>query len=104
MSQQNQTPVITPKTEQSKPKRVITPAATKSALLVVTKHVLASPYFNPTNRAYVERIQAKVLADKRPTENEVAGLFKIERGVNYTAQAEAKARLAAAKPIGGESA
>lgn len=75
----------------------------KQALTKCLAFVLNNKHLNPVNRAYIERIDEKVHTGKRPTDNEIAGLFKIERGILHAVRVENKAILDSAKRIGEDS-
>jgi len=101
-----QTVPLTPKESKRKERAAAIKAAesTYSSIKSVVDRVLASKHLNPKNVAYIQRMSDKLAAGKRLTDNEVAGLTKIQRAVEATSAEAAKAYLATAKRIGEDKA
>lgn len=61
---------------------------------------IAAEFIHPESAKFVQRIRGKVLANKRLTDNETQGLFRIERAVSKLIAQKLGANLGAVKRIG----
>jgi hypothetical protein len=71
---------------QPKKRVLVDETIERSQLLNSINAVLNSPHLNPSNRGYIAQMRDKLNARKHLTPNQIQGLSKIQRALQYVAK------------------